>query len=99
VPPRTDVEPTASELLFAADTSGLRSRWDDIQSSFVDDPAACVQKADGLVEEVIAQLTSAFADARSHLEEQWARGENASTEDLRQALTRYREFFQRLLAV
>jgi hypothetical protein len=41
----------------------------------------------------------AFSEARSRLEAQWARGEQASTEDLRLALTRYREFFQRLLAV
>jgi hypothetical protein len=33
------------------------------------------------------------------LEEQWSRGQEASTEDLRQALKRYREFFQRLLTV
>ncbi|MFI5507746.1 hypothetical protein ACIA48_09785 [Mycobacterium sp. NPDC051804] len=99
VPRSADVEPATDELLFAADPSALRSRWDDIQAAFVDDPAACVQKADTLVEEIIAQVTTGFADARSHLEEQWARGENASTEDLRVALTRYREFFQRLLAV
>jgi hypothetical protein len=99
VPQSSDVQPPADELFSAADPSGLRSRWDDIQAAFVDDPAECVQKADGLVEEVIEQLTSGFADARSRLEAQWARGESASTEDLRLALTRYREFFQRLLAV
>ena len=86
-------------MLFAADTSGLRSRWDDIQAAFVDDPADCVQKADTLVTEVVEQLTAAFSEARSRLEAQWARGEQASTEDLRLALKRYREFFQRLLAV
>lgn len=94
-----EVQPADDETLFAVDPSGLRSRWDDIQAAFVDDPSGCVQKADGLVEEVIEQLTSRFADARSRLEAQWARGETASTEDLRLALTRYREFFQRLLAV
>ena len=99
VPPITEVEPSGDESLFAADLSGLRARWDDIQVAFVDDPSGCVQKADGLVEEVIEQLTSRFADARSRLEQQWARGEDASTEDLRLALTHYREFFQRLLAV
>ena len=81
------------EVLFAVDPSGLRTRWDDIQAAFVDDPSGCVQQADGLVEEVIEQLMSRFADARSRLEGQWARGEPASTEDLRVALQRYREFF------
>jgi hypothetical protein len=99
VPRSSEVQPSDDELLFAADTSGLRSRWDDIQAVFVDDPADCVQKADTLVREVVDQLTAAFSEARSQLEAQWARGEQASTEDLRLALQRYREFFQRLLAV
>jgi hypothetical protein len=99
VPQSAEAQPSDDESLFAADPSGLRSRWDDIQAAFVDDPSGCVQKADGLVEEVIEQLTSRFADARSRLEGQWARGEQASTEDLRLALQRYREFFRRLLAV
>ena len=86
--------------LFADnDLSSLRSRWDDVQVGFVDDPKDCVQKADALVADVVQQLTTGFSDARSRLEAQWARGEEASTEDLRQALKRYREFFERLLAV
>jgi hypothetical protein len=100
VPPTAGVERSADELLFADDDlSGLRSRWDDVQAAFVDDPTECVQKADALVAEVVQQLTAGFSEARSRLEAQWARGEDASTEDLRLALRRYREFFQRLLAV
>ena len=98
-PSGTDARPSGDQLLFATDTSGLRSRWDDIQAAFVDDPTDCVHKADALVEEVVEQLTAGFSEARSRLEAQWARGEHASTEDLRVALQRYREFFQRLLAV
>ena len=99
------VETTASagstdQMLFAgSDSSGLRSRWTEVQSAFVDDPRDCVQKADGLVAEVVDKLTAGFAEARTRLEAQWARGEEASTEDLRVALKRYREFFERLLAV
>ncbi|MGA3256314.1 MAG: hypothetical protein ABSD32_19835 [Mycobacterium sp.] len=92
--------PSTEKSLFAEDElSGLRSRWDDVQSGFVDDPRECVHKADGLVSDVVDQLTTGFSEARSRLEAQWARGEQASTEDLRLALKRYREFFQRLLAV
>ena len=98
-PRENDDRPSGDQLLFATDTSGLRSRWDDIQVAFVDDPTECVHKADALVEEVVEQLTAGFSEARSRLEAQWARGEHASTEDLRVALQRYREFFQRLLAV
>jgi hypothetical protein len=90
--------PTDMGLFADNDRSSLRSRWNDVQAGFVDDPKACVQKADALVADVVQQLTEGFYDARSRLEAQWARGEDASTEDLRQALKRYREFFERLLA-
>ena len=92
-------QPEGESLFGGIDLSGLRSRWDDVQAAFVDDPRECVQKADRLVSDVVEQVTTGFADARSRLEEQWSRGQEASTEDLRQALKRYREFFQRLLAV
>jgi len=109
-PPAAQTEPSTTATgistdqsrtnsLFADDTSGLRSRWDDVQAAFVDDPKECVQKADTLVAEVVEQLTNGFSEARSRLEAQWSRGEEASTEDLRLALKRYREFFQRLLSV
>ncbi|MDT7791574.1 MAG: hypothetical protein QOD59_1010 [Mycobacterium sp.] len=103
-PPQTETEPssepsTERSLLADDDLSGLRSRWDDVQAAFVDNPKECVQKADTLVAEVVEQLTTGFSDARSRLEVQWARGEKVSTEDLRVALKRYRDFFQRLLSV
>lgn len=92
---------TATEISLFGETelSGFRSRWDDVQAAFVDDPRGCVQKADGLVAEVVDALTAGFSEARSRMEAQWTRGEEVSTEDLRLALKRYREFFQRLLAV
>jgi hypothetical protein len=99
-PQHAKTEESAERSLFAENAlSGFRSRWDDVQSSFVDDPKDCVHKADGLVSEVVEQLTNGFSEARSRLEAQWARGEEASTEDLRLALKRYRDFFQRLLSV
>lgn len=97
---RNESESTSTATLFANDElAGLRARWDSVQAGFVDDPRDCVQKADGLVSDVVGQLTTGFTDARARLEQQWSRGEEASTEDLRVALTRYRDFFQRLLAV
>jgi len=103
-PSQMETEPssepsTERSLLADNDLSGLRSRWDDVQAAFVDNPKECVQKADILVAEVVEQLTTGFSDARSRLEAQWARGEKVSTEDLRVALKRYRDFFQRLLSV
>jgi hypothetical protein len=97
--PAQSTDSGTDESLFGDLLSGLRSRWDDVQASFVDDPRQCVQKADRLVSDVVDRLTAGFAQARSRLEEQWARGEDASTEELRQALKRYREFFHRLLSV
>jgi hypothetical protein len=93
-------ESSTEQALFADDElAGLRARWDSVQAAFVDDPKECVHKADGLVSDVVDQLTKSFAETRSRLEGHWARGEDASTEDLRLALKRYRDFFDRLLAV
>ena len=55
--------------------------------------------ADGLVAEMMQRLAKVFADERSKLEEQWSRGDDISTEDLRVALRRYRSFMDRLLSV
>lgn len=97
-PSTENADTSAGQTLFADDElSVLRLRWDEVQSGFVDDPRDCVQKADGLVSDVVDRITTGFSEARSRLEEQWARGEEGSTEDLRLALKRYREFFQRLL--
>lgn len=99
--PQADSTDTDSDLSLFGETemSGFRARWNDVQAGFVDDPKQCVQTADALVSEVVDQLTAGFSEARARMEAQWARGEDASTEDLRVALKRYREFFQRLLSV
>ena len=78
---------------------GFHTRWDAIQTGFVDEPRAAVEQADGLVSEMLNRLTDVFGTERGRLEEQWKRGENASTEDLRIALKRYRSFFERLLSI
>src|SRR5688572_28096214 len=56
---------TEISLFGATELSGFRSRWDDVQAAFVDDPRECVQKADALVSEVVDQLTAGFSEARS----------------------------------
>ena len=98
--PTAEHETSTEEMLFGGDDlADLRARWAGVQAAFVDDPQDCVQKADALVSDVVEQLSAGFAQARSRLEEQWSRGKEASTEDLRLALMHYREFFERLLAV
>lgn len=93
--PDTDMGPLLPEDVV----KDFRSRWDQIQTGFVDEPRNAVQQADELVAQAIKRLAENFATARSGLEEQWGRGDNVSTEDLRVALRKYRTFFQRLLAV
>jgi hypothetical protein len=77
----------------------FRTRWDDIQIHFVDDPRKAVENADNLVADTMKRLAEIFSDERQNMEGQWSRGENVSTEDLRQALQRYRSFFNRLLLI
>jgi hypothetical protein len=77
----------------------FRSRWDVVQTGFVDEPRTAVQQADELVAQAIQRLAENFAAARDRLETQWDRGDDVSTEDLRVALRKYRTFFQRILAV
>ncbi|HXH21789.1 MAG TPA: hypothetical protein VNN10_07150 [Dehalococcoidia bacterium] len=84
-------------LLEDSDAGRFRGRWDSIQASFVDRPRESVREAEALLEEVFSTLTQAFSRQREGLEEQWQRGGEPSTEDLRLAIQRYRTLFQRLL--
>lgn len=90
----------STEALFPPDqVDSLRTRWDDIQTEFVDEPRTAVEKADALVGDVMQRLADGFTEERSRLEREWDRGDDVSTEDLRVALKRYRSFFDRLLSV
>lgn len=90
----------APESLFAdKEARDFRKRWEQIQTGFVDEPRGAVQQADQLVASAIKRLAEIFADERSRLEHDWDKGDNISTEDLRQALRKYRSFFDRLLSV
>ena len=88
----------ALEPLLAADEAeAFRSRWQSIQTAFVDAPQRSVEQADALVAELMQRLAQSFAQERESLEQQWSRGDQVSTEDLRVGLQRYRSFFERLL--
>jgi hypothetical protein len=52
-----------------------------------------------LVAELMQQLAQSFSKQRNDLEHQWDASDKVSTEELRVALTRYRLFFERLLAI
>jgi len=100
---REEQRPTQEEnmgpLLPQNEVQEFRSRWDRVQTGFVDEPRTAVQQADELVAQAIKRLAENFANARNQLEGQWDRGSDVSTEDLRMALRKYRTFFQRLLSI
>jgi hypothetical protein len=89
---------TDTSLLAPEQTEELRERWEEIQSGFVDQPQTAVEDADALVTDLVQRITGRFTSERQRLEDQWAKGDDVSTEDLRVALTRYRSFFDRLLS-
>ncbi|HEX6400651.1 MAG TPA: hypothetical protein VF108_09340 [Actinomycetota bacterium] len=90
---------TEAGPLFAEEESArYRSRWDEIQARFVDDPRGAVGEADELVSTVIGELESSFRSRRDSLEAGWQQGDDTSTEGLRLALQAYRSFFGRLLS-
>lgn len=87
----TTREPEDRVILFqTSDREDYRRRWRDIQSDFVDEPRKAVEEADVLVKEVIQRLNQVVSTERNG---------DASTEDLRQQLRKYRFSFDRLLTL
>lgn len=93
----TNAGSSTAALLDREESEHLRTRWNEIQGKFVDEPRSAVQQADALVSEVVEKITQMFANEHSSLEGQWNQGNDVSTEDLRKALQRYRTFFNRLV--
>jgi hypothetical protein len=89
-PQMSDLAP----LFDQASAADFRNRWGVVQQGFVDDPEQAVRAGDELVAQVIKSLAETFARQRAALE-----GPQGSTEELRQALRRYRSFFERLLSI
>lgn len=88
---------TADIDLLDGRADEFRDRWTDVQSGFVDEPQHAVERADGLVAEVITAIAERFTRERASLEERWSSDDAVSTEDLRVTLRHYRDFFERLL--
>jgi len=94
-PAITDAGPLFPEDEF----HNFRARWDQVQTSFVDEPRHAVDQADSLVANAVKRIAEQFSNERAKLEDQWSKADdNVSTEELRQALRRYRSFFDRLLS-
>jgi len=88
-----------SPLLPHEQVEEWQAAWINIQAGFVDEPRSSVERADQLVEQVTQHLTRTLANQRSELVAQWSQEKDASTEDLRNTLRRYRQFFDALLKV
>jgi hypothetical protein len=84
-------------LLNREESEHFRTRWNEIQGRFVDEPRAAVEQADALVSEVIELITQMFNNEHRSLEGQWNQGNEVSTEDLRTTLQHYRSFFNSLV--
>lgn len=94
-----DGSETRSAMFPDIEMEDFRSRWHSIQADFVDSPRDSVQKADELVAAIIQRLAEVFSAKQEKLESNWGTGGDISTEGLRQALQRYRSFFDRLLSL
>jgi hypothetical protein len=97
--PESEDAKDQGELFASDERDQLERRWNDVQARFVDEPRGSVEEANTLVDELMQRLVSSFSEERARLEEQWDRGDEVTTEDLRVALQRYRSFFGRLLEV
>jgi hypothetical protein len=94
---RASTQERRTGVLARSEADELRRRWDEIQRDFIDEPRLAAERADKLVTEAIEKLSAAFEQEHSRLEQKWSHDGEASTDDLRLALQRYRSFFQWLL--
>ena len=77
----------------------FRRRWESAQVGFVDNPVQAVEDAEALVSSVMDELVAGFRAQRERLEAYRSNGNGSSTDELRDAFRRYRDFFERLLQV
>jgi hypothetical protein len=94
--------PERAPVLTPDEAEELSERWGAIQAGFIEAPRLAVEQADALVVDVIQRVVQTFKQERGALHrllegEPEGRSE-ASTEELRLALRRYRSLLGRLLA-
>lgn len=84
-----------------AEIDRLGRRMDRAVGGFVDDPRRAVRDADAVLEDTVERLTRLLAERRRELRDSWHAedGGAAGTEELRIALTRYRDITRHLLTV
>jgi hypothetical protein len=95
-----------SDLTFGSllpDAAEFRTRWQQVQFRFVDDPPGSVTEAADVISQLTAKLEAAIAerqraiaDRQRALRESWSEGGDADTEALRGTLLMYRAFLDQL---
>ncbi|MFI6042643.1 hypothetical protein ACIA8C_13475 [Nocardia sp. NPDC051321] len=96
---QSSLDDVGAPLFADTDLDQLRTKWREVQGTFVDNPRDAVTQADQIVTDIIYQLTTAIAERKRVLEERTSGVQDADTEELRQALRGYRGFFHRLLSI
>jgi hypothetical protein len=98
LPPGASADDPVAALWGADLVQRYRGRWQELQLRFVDDPHAATEQAAHLVDEAVDSLTGALTDQKRSLDG-WQRQGRDDTEELRNALQRYRGFLDRLLGM
>ena len=79
------------------DAADIRTQWQRIQFTFVDDPRASVTEAAEIIDQVAARLQAAIQERQRGLHGRWDAAANADTEILRETLRMYRSFLYQLI--
>ncbi|HSK90055.1 MAG TPA: hypothetical protein VK875_01965 [Euzebyales bacterium] len=85
-------------LLASEDRDDLDRRWTAIETGFVEDPRRHIELADDLLGDLVARLQARMQADRDRLSAAWRSGD-ATTEQLRELLLRYRAAYLRLREV
>lgn len=89
----------SGDLTFGSllpEAAEFRTRWQQVQFRFVDDPRGSVIEAADVISQLTAQLEAAIAERQYALREKWGEG-SADTESLRGTLLMYRAFLDQLI--
>jgi hypothetical protein len=95
-----------SDLTYGSllpDASEFKTRWQQVQFRFVDDPQGSVTEAADVVAQVTAKLEAAIQERQRAISERqralrsrWSEGKSTDTESLRETLLIYRAFLDQL---
>lgn len=79
----------------AGNAASAAGPWNEIQAMFVDDPAASIEQAAGLVDDRVEALIQSVRERRRSVQAA-SQADDAGTEELRVALQHYRAFWNSL---